>query len=80
MRRYLDCDHPLSLAVVIYFYQFTIFHGGVYQMFDVFVITLPILFLNRRLLARPPTAALRSVGSTAAPPTTAPSLPGPGTA
>ena len=59
MRRYLDCDHPLSLAVVIYFYQFTIFHGGVYLMFDVFVITLPILFLNRRLLdrpaARPPT-------------------------
>ena len=53
MRRHLDCDHPLSLAVVIYFYQFTIFHGGVYQMFDVFVITLPILFLNRRLLAHP---------------------------
>lgn len=53
MRRFLDCDHPLSLAVVIYFYQFTIFHGGVYQMFDVFVITLPILFLNRFLLARP---------------------------
>lgn len=60
MRRYLDCDHPLSLAVVIYFYQFTIFHGGIYLMFDVFVITLPILVLNRRLLDRPrPGAAAR---------------------
>ena len=53
MRRHLECDHPLSLAVIVYFYQFTIFHGGVYLMFDVFVITLPILFLNRRLLAHP---------------------------
>lgn len=67
MRRHLDCRHPLSLAVVIYFYQFTIFHGGVYQMFDVFVITLPILYLNRRLLERPQDELPRATGQAAGP-------------
>ncbi len=49
VRQWMDCRHPLSLAVIIYFYQFNIFHGGVYQMFDILVVTLPVLFLNRFL-------------------------------
>ena len=80
MRRYLDCDHPLSMAVVIYFYQFTIFHGGAYLMFDVFVITLPILFLNRALLARPRAATSRVGGHPVTPSTAKVGVPGDGAA
>lgn len=43
--------HPLSLAVIIWFFQFNVFNGGMYATFDILVFTLP-LFVVTRALAR----------------------------
>lgn len=41
----------LSIATVLFFYQFNFFHGGLYALFDTLALTLPLLEFNRRVRA-----------------------------
>jgi oligosaccharide repeat unit polymerase len=43
----------LSLAATIYFVQFSMFHGGLYALFDMLTIVLPILLFARFFSERP---------------------------
>ncbi|RSY81969.1 oligosaccharide repeat unit polymerase [Sphingomonas koreensis] len=47
-------DSAMSLAVAIYFFQFNLFHGGLYLTFDMLVITVPVLLLCNLLTERAP--------------------------
>lgn len=47
-------DSAMSLAIVIYFFQFNLFHGGLYLSFDMLVITVPALLLCNLLTAHGP--------------------------
>lgn len=38
-------DSAMSLAVILYFFQFNMFHGGMYQTFDTMVMAIPILLM-----------------------------------
>ncbi len=44
--------HPLSLAVIAFFLQFNMFNGGIYALFDLLVLCMPILLMNRYVLPR----------------------------
>lgn len=44
--------HPLSLAVIAFFVQFNMFNGGLYAMFDLLLLCMPILLMNRYVLPR----------------------------
>lgn len=46
----------LSIAVVIYFVQFLLFHGGLYALFDMLVLTVPLLLFTRYFSERLPVA------------------------
>lgn len=37
----------LSVAVVVYFVQFSLFHGGLYALFDMLLLTMPMLLFTR---------------------------------
>ncbi|MFN3474827.1 MAG: O-antigen polymerase [Blastomonas sp.] len=45
-------DHPLSLAVIAYVMQFSMFNGGLYAMFDLLVLCMPVLLMNKFVLPR----------------------------
>jgi oligosaccharide repeat unit polymerase len=45
-------SHPLSLAVIAYFVQYNMFNGGLYAMFDLLLLCMPILLMNRYVLPR----------------------------
>ena len=47
-------DNAMSLAIVIYFFQFNLFHGGLYLSFDMLVITVPALLVCNLLTERGP--------------------------
>jgi oligosaccharide repeat unit polymerase len=51
-------QNSLSLATVLYFVQFNIFHGGLYAMFDMAVIVVPIILFSRWFASPEPLAGV----------------------
>jgi hypothetical protein len=45
----LTNEHALSQAVVIYYFQFSFFHGGLYVLFDILLTTVPLFLIIKYL-------------------------------
>ncbi len=52
-------DSAMSIAVIIYFFQFNLFHGGLYLLFDILVLAAPVLLLCNVLTDRRPVGFAR---------------------
>ncbi|WP_036289714.1 O-antigen polymerase [Methylosinus sp. PW1] len=57
-RRFVGSGHSLATALILYYFQFWAFHGGLYSLFDLLVLVAPVfLALNfltsRQALAKP---------------------------
>lgn len=65
-------ESAMSLAVIIYFFQFNMFHGGLYLTFDTLVVAVPVLLICNWLTAKARPQVRRSNGGRAMPPVAVP--------